>query len=101
MSKTHLPRKRATEKVAAPILEILAFNALLEMRERIPGRIIRLPDVYARLGRVLHLTRSQSWLLLKSMESLGWIEVVPRNGILLPRNADAEAKLLPNRLLGG
>jgi hypothetical protein len=47
--------------------------------------IIRFPLVFYRLGCMFHLSRDETWLVLKELEHSGHIKIFPYKGIAIKR----------------
>jgi hypothetical protein len=68
-------------------LEQLVFVRLFNAakRNRLNGRIMRFPLVFSCICPIYCLSKSQAWSVLRSLRDLGWIEIVPYQGIRVVR----------------
>ncbi len=70
-------------------LEQLVFDRLVDVarKRKLNGHIMRFPLVFSCVCPIYCLTKSQAWDVLHSLRDLGWIEIVPYQGIRLVRTS--------------
>jgi len=88
MSETKKKRRKVARLHYSRLsLEQLAFKRLVEVvkKRKLNGRIIRFPLVFSVICPIYCLTKPQAWILLHSMRNLGWIDIIPYQGIKLMR----------------
>lgn len=62
-------------------LYLLALQRIEELRSNNNSRIIRFPRVFEKLCSSFCITKSQAWELLFLFHELGFLEVVPYQGV--------------------
>lgn len=77
-------------------LYALVFRRIkeLEKHSNFKSRIIRFPVVFKKLCASLQITKEQAWELLFLFKDLGFLEIVPYQGIRIRNNRSAAKALL-------
>lgn len=72
---------------------VLYKKAIEVLKKKATNGKVRFPDVKHTLSWLFHLNKKQSWELLKELELLGLVKIVPYRWILLvDKNALRESK---------
>jgi hypothetical protein len=71
-------------------IEDLVFARLQELKHPLcVGHIIRFPFVFAKICPIFCLTKDQAWLVLKELQDVGRIEIVPYQGVRITTFLDS------------
>jgi len=76
-------KNRQNSTAGGDVLELLALKLSKALR-RYPctkSSIYRFPYVFSVLSWLLHMNRSEVWLLLRALRDAGFIEIIPGHGV--------------------
>lgn len=68
-------------------IEVLVLKRLRELSFK-RGRVIPFPDVFARICPIFSIPKEEAWVVLRSMQENGLIEIVPYHGVRIKENIE-------------